>query len=56
VKKLDELLPCLIMSKKINLLDILQVYTLNESVIDGCAIFYRSDLFKAIKKYEVRNL
>ncbi|CAK7347136.1 unnamed protein product [Dovyalis caffra] len=30
-----------------------QVYTANKYIIDGCAIFYRRDRFKEIKKYEL---
>lgn len=36
--------------------DILQVYTANKYVSDGCATFYRRDLFQAIKKYEVSKI
>ncbi|XP_062163326.1 carbon catabolite repressor protein 4 homolog 1-like isoform X2 [Alnus glutinosa] len=30
-----------------------ELYTPNQYIIDGCATFYRSDLFKEIKKYEL---
>ena len=36
-------------------MNILQLYTANEYIIDGCAIFYRHTLFKETAKYEVRK-